>query len=663
MTTKNNFKSNFKYGFILIIYLLVVQTLVAQESINEYDFFTDNTNQLDPQYIDEQYTNVYKLLEKYPDSAYKMGLKLIDLSTKANYAIGKAKGNELAGRALVVLGKFKEGRKHADITLKIAQQTNAHQLFLFALNIKGASYFRNKEFDKVFEINRKGYEYALKHNLKDKQKLFTINAASLLSQIGDTDQALLFFKESLGLLDNKDDYERAQVRYFMSQLYTNKDSLNQARALALRAQKYFSKQKNAMWEAKTRVALFEIFRKDKGLEEALNQIKIADSLTKDFSESKVKIDIALAYALINYDTSNTNLAFEQALKIEERAKAQNYHSALIETQKLLYTIYEQREQYKKANSYYKNFNQLQDSIKIQENSNKLKLLLVQNNLEKEKEIIALETAGRIQKKENLNYIFLLLVITLIIILGIVRINNINQRKANFKLAKLNNDKAKIFSIIGHDLKSPIGTLQQLMNLYNSNTITEKEIKEFAPELKQKLDYSGQILNNLLYWSRTQMEGLKATPTAFYPTQIIEKYNTSFNKRITEKKITIRIENQLTEEKVIFIDENHFEIIFRNLFTNAIKFTPENGTVTINLSNSEQTFKLMVMDTGTGMSQKKVNEILKGEYVESTYGTNSEKGTGIGLTLCKELIKLNNGELIIESSLGKGSTFKAIFYSK
>ena len=661
MTTKNNFKSNSKYGFILIIYLLVVQTLVAQESINENDFFTDNTNQLDPQYIDEQYTNVYKLLEKYPDSAYKMGLKLIDLSTKANYAIGKAKGNDLAGRALVVLGKFKEARRHADVALKIAEQTNAHQIYVYALNIKGASYFRNKEFDKVYEINRKGYEYATKHKLKDMQKLFTINAASLVSQIGDTDQALLFFRESLSLLNKKDDYERAQVQYYMSKLYTSKDSLDKAKILALKAQKYFSKQENAMWEAKTRVALFKIFRKKRKLKEALNQIKIVDSLTKDFSESEIKIDIALAYALINYDTSNTNLAFEQALKIEERAKAQNYHSALIETQKLLYTIYEQREQYKNANSYYKNFNQLQDSIKIQENSNKLKLLLVQNNLEKE--IIALETAGRIQKKENLNYIFLLLVITLIIILGIVRINNINQRKANFKLAKLNNDKAKIFSIIGHDLKSPIGTLQQLMNLYNSNTITEKEIKEFAPELKQKLDYSGQTLNNLLYWSRTQMEGLKATPTAFYPSQIIEKYITSFNKRITEKKITIRIENQLTEEKVIFIDENHFEIIFRNLFTNAIKFTPENGTVTINLSNSEQTFKLMVMDTGTGMSQKKVNEILKGEYVESTYGTNSEKGTGIGLTLCKELIKLNNGELIIESSLGKGSTFKAIFYSK
>lgn len=661
MTTKNNFKSNSKYGFILIIYLLVVQTLVAQESINENDFFTDNTNQLDPQYIDEQYTNVYKLLEKYPDSAYKMGLKLIDLSTKANYAIGNAKGNDLAGRALVVLGKFKEARRHADVALKIAEQTNAHQIYVYALNIKGASYFRNKEFDKVYEINRKGYEYATKHKLKDMQKLFTINAASLVSQIGDTDQALLFFRESLSLLNKKDDYERAQVQYYMSKLYTSKDSLDKAKILALKAQKYFSKQENAMWEAKTRVALFKIFRKKRKLKEALNQIKIVDSLTKDFSESEIKIDIALAYALINYDTSNTNLAFEQALKIEERAKAQNYHSALIETQKLLYTIYEQREQYKNANSYYKNFNQLQDSIKIQENSNKLKLLLVQNNLEKE--IIALETAGRIQKKENLNYIFLLLVITLIIILGIVRINNINQRKANFKLAKLNNDKAKIFSIIGHDLKSPIGTLQQLMNLYNSNTITEKEIKEFAPELKQKLDYSGQTLNNLLYWSRTQMEGLKATPTAFYPSQIIEKYITSFNKRITEKKITIRIENQLTEEKVIFIDENHFEIIFRNLFTNAIKFTPENGTVTINLSNSEQTFKLMVMDTGTGMSQKKVNEILKGEYVESTYGTNSEKGTGIGLTLCKELIKLNNGELIIESSLGKGSTFKAIFYSK
>jgi signal transduction histidine kinase len=223
-----------------------------------------------------------------------------------------------------------------------------------------------------------------------------------------------------------------------------------------------------------------------------------------------------------------------------------------------------------------------------------------------------------------------------------------------ELKKLNATKDKIFSIIGHDMRSPLMGLHGLLNLISHNAITQKEFLEFSTDLKQNLEYVRNDLDNLLNWANAQLKGIKPT---FENVSAYQVVNEKINLLLELAKVkNISFKNDVASNIYIYTDPNHLGLIARNLLANAVKFSKPGGAITISASVLNGSVQLTVTDTGVGMSDEDVNKLFKVDSHFTKKGTQNEKGMGLGLLLVKEFIQINNGSVSVTSKLGQGSSF-------
>jgi len=236
--------------------------------------------------------------------------------------------------------------------------------------------------------------------------------------------------------------------------------------------------------------------------------------------------------------------------------------------------------------------------------------------------------------------------------------NSSLESKNKKLYELNATKDKLFSIIAHDLKNPLGSFREITKmLYDDyDSFEETEMKELLRMMKDSSHQVFNLLENLLEWSQTQRGNLQFNPTDIDLKAIVE-LSIQLHKLTADKK-QISIINNSPENKSIFADATLLNTILRNLISNAIKFSPTNGKVEIGLSNNppEGYIKIYVKDTGIGMSKDILDKLFKIDENIIAIGTNGEKGTGLGLLLSKEFAEKNGGKIWVESEEGKGSTF-------
>jgi signal transduction histidine kinase len=222
------------------------------------------------------------------------------------------------------------------------------------------------------------------------------------------------------------------------------------------------------------------------------------------------------------------------------------------------------------------------------------------------------------------------------------------------LKEVNQTKNKLFSIIGHDLRGPIGAFQGLLKLFKEGEMTKEEFLGFVPKLKTDIDNIAFTLNNLLSWGQTQMNGSFTTPGITSLDHIVAENISLLSEIATNKSITFI--NRIEPNTITYSDGNQINIVVRNLLSNALKFTPENGTITIGAIQKTQCWEVHIRDTGVGMNEETLGKIFKKDSTHSTYGTNDEKGTGLGLSLCKEMVEKNNGNIWADSAVNKGSSF-------
>lgn len=225
-----------------------------------------------------------------------------------------------------------------------------------------------------------------------------------------------------------------------------------------------------------------------------------------------------------------------------------------------------------------------------------------------------------------------------------------------ELELLNTTKDKLFTIIAHDLRSPINGLKTLLDLQMGGeiTVSHDELVVFIKQFRNDISFLSETLENVLTWASSQMKGLQVQPTAFDINSVLKKVE-SFYRNVCEQK-HISLELQANTPDMVFADYEHIFIVMRNLVSNAIKFTPPGGKITIGVLRDGGVIKAVVTDTGVGLSNEDIEKIQNRKQYFSNYGTNNEKGTGLGFGLIFDLLTHNNGELAIESQRGKGSSF-------
>lgn len=243
-------------------------------------------------------------------------------------------------------------------------------------------------------------------------------------------------------------------------------------------------------------------------------------------------------------------------------------------------------------------------------------------------------------------------------LGIIVVyTDITRRvEAEMKLKVLNDTKDKFFGIIAHDLKNPFGSL------LGASEYLYKEIDKHDTRKAQKLSkilYDSSknaydILANLLDWSRSQSGSLEFNPGSLNLYDIVNRNIQLAGVQAAGKEVEVNI--RLEEGFQCFADPNMLNTVLRNLLTNAIKFTPSGGEVTIAATRNEEGVEVTVSDNGLGIPEEDLDKLFRIDVKYVNTGTNNEKGTGLGLILCKEFIEYHGGKIWVESRLNEGSTF-------
>jgi two-component system sensor histidine kinase/response regulator len=226
-------------------------------------------------------------------------------------------------------------------------------------------------------------------------------------------------------------------------------------------------------------------------------------------------------------------------------------------------------------------------------------------------------------------------------------------KQTEELTELNALKNKLFSIISHDLKAPMYALRNFFGEVQQNNMPARELKNMIPVVVNDLTYTTSLMDNLLQWSKAQMQSNAVYPQKVDIGKSIQETLQLLRRQSETKHINIESESQ--NGVFGFMDKDMLQLVLRNLVSNAIKFTPEKGTIKIGVHENCTLVEVFVQDTGTGISPDALKKINSNDFY-STKGTANESGTGLGLKLCKEFMVRNGGQLYIESKPGEGSTF-------
>ncbi|MBK8805902.1 MAG: response regulator [Bacteroidales bacterium] len=245
----------------------------------------------------------------------------------------------------------------------------------------------------------------------------------------------------------------------------------------------------------------------------------------------------------------------------------------------------------------------------------------------------------------------------------LKIQSDELKIANSELKKINETKNKLFSLIAHDLKGPIGSIKSFSSLLVSDykDLDDDEIVDYLEIIQDSSHASVEMFENLLEWARSQTETVQFKPEAVNLKEIIS--NVIEFQNLTASNKSIQIVDRVGKNIWFYADKNMLLTILRNLISNSIKFTNEGGAITIQSDETDTEILISVKDTGIGMTDKRINSILNKEDQHSSLGTEGEKGVGLGLTICKEFLQIHGGKILIESELGMGTTIIAVLPNK
>ena len=229
-------------------------------------------------------------------------------------------------------------------------------------------------------------------------------------------------------------------------------------------------------------------------------------------------------------------------------------------------------------------------------------------------------------------------------------------KSREELTNLNEKKDLIFSILSHDLRSPLTTLKGFLSILidDSDHLSKEDIRKHASSIRNSVTSSLDLIDNTLFWSLSQTGNITYTPTVFSLDEMLTKIGSLYQLTADKKRIHFSVD--ISEKVMVRGDENMVYVTLRNLVSNALKFTPEGKSVKIATNKNHKFAEVIIQDEGIGMSDSYMQKLMAEEQPPLKKGTSNEKGTGLGLILCKKFIHINQGHLLVNSTEGEGTEF-------
>jgi signal transduction histidine kinase/tetratricopeptide (TPR) repeat protein len=602
------------------------------------------------------------------ENVRRLAKKSLKYSQAIDFKLGE-------GEALLHLGHYysDKGKNSEAITffqnaMSVAGLLKDKDLLINTHNTLAREYAYKGDYDKALNVYLLGIDLAEADNNLVRLSILNENVANLYADQKDFEQALNFYKKVIKINDEiGNEIYIAETMSNIASVYAEANQLEYAMFNINKSITTFEKKKILDWLAYAYEVKGKIYLKKNNYKWALHWYDQSELLHKKLDDERGKIDLynGKAEALLN--NKQDSLAQEyaiQALMISDKIKST---AGKVKCAQTLYNISKNKGDYENALCYHEMYQEAEASLMSSDNLKSLTMLKVKYAYDQQKQSLIEFNEERLQKQKAYVNITLLIVLILATISFIIYRGRRAEKKLNVELKSkkealeirevelkgLNNAKDKLFSIIGHDLRGPVGALQELVKLYLNGDLEEKEFLSYVPKLNEDISEVSFTLNNLLTWGQSQMNGMVTKPELGNLESIVAD-NVNLLSKIAENK-SIRIINKVEENTIIHSDLNQIDIVIRNLISNALKFTPENGMIVIEAFSKSTFWQVCVRDTGVGMDEKTVQNIFKGENF-TTEGTNHEKGTGLGLSLCKEMVENNKGSIWVDSIPRKGSSF-------
>ena len=407
-----------------------------------------------------------------------------------------------------------------------------------------------------------------------------------------------------------------------------------------------------------------------------NSIKYYDTTYTLYSSNKDNYGLAeieLGRGDVYQKQHRYDDALESVNKSLSQAKKLNARILEIACFNQLSSLWEMKGDHKKALGYYKRFKQLEDTLFSQDMQAKLLRDQIRFETEsKDSQIAALNqqqesTEGALKRKQFVqNILVVVMALSGILLFSVYRsgqrrrqINTLlvhhqkETEKRSEELERLNQVKDKFFSIISHDLRSPINALSGLLDLLDKGAVSSSELPKHIRELKTRFNHTRALLNNLLDWTLLQMDKLNLQKGKIDLKKLVDE-NIQLLSDTPGKEISLI--NEVAPNTIGYADSNTINLVIRNLITNAIKFTNDKGEVKVSATAQGNEWVVSVKDNGVGMATEVLRILFDKTAPYTTRGTANEKGTGLGLILCKEFVEKNGGRIWVESAEDYGSTF-------
>ncbi len=573
-----------------------------------------------------------------PNQKLYYAQKAFYYSCKWNNTKYKAGSKYLEASAYIQLGNYSQAIRSLYNSKKLYNNINDNQRVSYVLSRLADIYTSNKQFLKAEKIF--------------KESIFLLN--DIINSITDSIN-VNYYKKNLAITHlNLGELYRTEKKYGISIINYNK-------ADSIFTSLYYTK---GIAYAKGNIGL--VYVSQNKLDSA--QIYLQDAITyleeqnDNYAVSSYMDGLAELYlkqnkiqkALITSQKS-LNLARDYGLK--EQIRDASYR---------LSTIYSILNNFKQALEYQKQYVIYKDSLNNEDVTRQIANIQTEYEVAQKQKEVDQEKARKDTYRVIMLAIIGIAVLLLTLIISLLRssykrktVNNLlNTQKQ--ELEEANTIKNQFFSILSHDLRSPLAAFcsyTEILNMY-AETKEFDQLEDTAKGMQNNANNLLDMLDNLLQWGIHQMNQTDVTPSEVNVQELVNKEVTHLRNVSLKKDIEVRVEIDSSIE--LKVTPESMSIAIRNLINNAIKFTPTGGLICIRASEEEQQTIIEVEDNGVGMPQDKVNKLFNFDASNSTYGTDNEKGVGLGLQLVLSFINSHNAQLEVESEEGKGTIFRMVF---
>lgn len=606
-----------------------------------------------------------------PDSTLILAAKALEISIKQGNMKGQMHALRNLGIGYYEKGNYSEAVHSYKDALRLAETLDNESSNAQIRSDLSMPYLALGAHDEALENLYIGLEIAEKNNLTSTIAHVNHNIGMVYHYQFKNDQAIAFYEKSRHLYESNGDTTRSTfILGNIAHLYLKKNDLKKAKEFYLQSLALAEKHDNKKAIGNALQSLGAFFMEQKDTNAALHYFFSAKETLESTGEQTEYLRLLGNLATCYLEIGDIDKAYMYAIKGNKLAtQQQQFYYIQISAQQLS-DLYEKKGDYRMAMHYLKKADLASDSLYSQQNREEL--VRMEEKYKYHKDLAQASFLHHMQLKRQTQWLYASIVfVGVLVIIAFLLARNVRQKRRinlilqetnlffeeqNAKLEASNRFKEKLISLVAHDMRHPIVSLQKILSLFENKHLSPTEIQQLMSSSHSEVNNLIPLIDDLLLWVKLQLKYTKLQKTSFSIQDMLQSIVELYQQKAHHKNIQLLVESSATTQ--VYADKEAIATVVRNLVDNGIKFSHPGGCIRIRttFTASDERVTIHISDTGIGMSTETIDNLFTTPNYARRLGTNNEGGSGLGLQICIHYLQLNNSKLFVKSILGRGTSF-------